>query len=269
MEAMQSSSHVECLAVDQRGCGRSDLGQLQDFSQATLVQDLEDTIQAYLESESTSPSGEEEKKKKKKIVLVGHSLGGRIALGYAATFPERLAACVIEDMDIAPREPSQNGFVVLKDYKGLFHRAASTKDELVERFLAVGYPQSFIDKALDEGRIEQEQNDHDDGSWWSHVNPDFRKYCYQHVLSTTQGQTDCDTIAEYNNNKVHDPIPCHILVANEEGTVCKEESIQDMKQRLKNHATVHRFPTAGHSIHNTASEEFLATLSVILQSVGE
>lgn len=250
---------VACLAVDQRGCGYTPFGKLEDFSQDTLVADLHQTI-------------EEQLSKDQNIVLLGHSLGGRVAMGYGATHPERLAACLIEDMDIAPRVPTKNGFVVLKDYEGLFDRYAASKEEMMQRFLDAGYPQSFLDKALSQGRIDAAKDDNPllesgpaEGSWWSHCNPDFRKYCYPQVLSTKQGGLDCDTISKGN-------IPCHILVAGQEtGTVCIEEAVQEMHKRLgcEPKSTIHRFPTAGHSIHSTAPEEFIATVRQILQSVAK
>lgn len=256
---------VACIAVDQRGCGYSPFGRLEDFSQETLVADLHETIQEHC----TTSTNEQ------KIVLLGHSLGGRIAMGYAATHPERLAACLIEDMDIAPRVPEANGFVVLGDYEGLFDRLASSEQEMLTKFLDVGYPQAFLDKALDQGRIEEAKDDNpllenapSPGSCWSHVNPDFRKYCYPKVLSTQQGGIDCDTIA-----KGKTLVPCHILVAGQDmGTVCIEESVLEMHQRLGSDpkATIHRYPTAGHSIHSTAAEEFFDTVrQILVKSVGK
>ena len=40
------------------------------------------------------------------FVLVGHSMGGRVAMRLAADHPAAVAALVIEDMDVAPRVPS-------------------------------------------------------------------------------------------------------------------------------------------------------------------
>jgi pimeloyl-ACP methyl ester carboxylesterase len=38
-----------------------------------------------------------------RVVLVGHSMGGRVAMRYAADYPAGVAALVIEDMDLRPR----------------------------------------------------------------------------------------------------------------------------------------------------------------------
>jgi len=41
--------------------------------------------------------------RRERIVLVGHSMGGKIAMRYAADYPDDLAAVVIEDMDCTSR----------------------------------------------------------------------------------------------------------------------------------------------------------------------
>jgi pimeloyl-ACP methyl ester carboxylesterase len=45
----------------------------------------------------------------KPFVLVGHSMGGRVAMRYAADYGDDLAALVIEDMDTSPRTPPSGG----------------------------------------------------------------------------------------------------------------------------------------------------------------
>jgi pimeloyl-ACP methyl ester carboxylesterase len=260
LSKLKETTEIPCLAVDQRGCGYSPLGNPDAFSQTALEQDLHAAIcrcQADLQlSEADS-----------KVILLGHSLGGRIAMGYAARYPERLAACIIEDMDIAEREPSANGLVQLSEYPGVFDRQGSTQEGVVQALKTAGYPDSFLERALRQGRIErhrQLQPVEPNACWWSHINPDFRKFCYPHILSTGQSRTDCHTI-----KKQQDTFPCHILVAGREGTVCVEESVQEMKTILGDRATIHRYPTAGHSIHSTAALEFIDTLrAIIVQNVN-
>eukprot|EP00980_Cylindrotheca_fusiformis_P004974 scaffold1054_cov124-Cylindrotheca_fusiformis.AAC.14 len=249
MEKLNSPS----LAVDQRGSGYSPLGNPEDFSQNALIEDLHQTILSNTES--------------KKVVLVGHSLGGRIVLGYAAKHPDQIAALIIEDMDIAERSPDAHGAVQLKQYAGEFDRERDSKEQLVQALIDAGYPQSYVEKGLATGRIEPNvANPSGQNTWWSHINPDFRKLCYRHVLSTPQGRRDCQRIASLLNDKSFD-FPVHVLVAGEDGTVCIEESIQEMKQILGDHLTIHRYPNAGHSIHSTEPDNFLETMESIIKSV--
>ena len=80
------------LAVDLRGHGESPFGPPEDFSAPALAQDVWAAVEAH------GVSGP--------VVLVGHSMGGRVAMRMAAIDaarpPEaaRLAAVVIEDMDV-------------------------------------------------------------------------------------------------------------------------------------------------------------------------
>lgn len=248
MESLDSPS----LAVDQRGSGYSPLGDPESFSQDALIEDLHQTILSNSQN--------------KKVVLLGHSLGGRIVLGYAAQHPHQVAALIIEDMDIAERTPGAHGVVQLKPYEGVFDRQRDSKDKLVRALLDVGYPQTFIEKGLVTGRIEQHAaSSSGSTTWWSHINPDFRRLCYEHVLSTSQGRRDCQRLASLFSEKKAD-FPVHVLVAGKEGTVCIEDSIQEMKLILGNDLTVHRYPEAGHSIHSTAAEKFQENIKSIISS---
>ena len=268
--------NTPCLAVDQRGSGYTPLGDPSRFSQDALIEDLHDII-------VKTKRGDDEK-----VVLVGHSLGGRIVIGYAATYPEHIAALVIEDMDIAPRTPDANGLVQLEPYSGVFERQRESKQAVIEALKEVGYPPEFIEKGLATGRIEPSPfvSKKDSSTtttttssspipYWSHINPDFRKLCYQHVLSTTQSNIDCTKIAKLfqHQQKEEDDdqigrylFPCHVMVAGEDGTVCIEDSIEEMKSILGEQLSIHRYPTAGHSIHSTAAKEFLTTLQSIIDS---
>jgi pimeloyl-ACP methyl ester carboxylesterase len=239
------------VAVDQRGSGYSPLGNPDNFSQSALVEDLHQVI--------TANSNDE------KVVLIGHSLGGRVVLSYAATYPDKIAALVIEDMDIEERIPTSNGLVQLKDYDGVFDRQRDSKEALIQALKHVGYPDSFVERALGNGRLEQNAKAPQSSTWWSHINPDFRKLCYEHVLSTSQGKADCRTLASlFKENKIDFPI--HVLLAGKEGTVCIEDSIQEMKEILGDEQlTVHRYPDAAHSIHSTEPLKYQGTINDIIR----
>jgi pimeloyl-ACP methyl ester carboxylesterase len=247
----ESSLTSPCLAVDQRGCGLSDDLSDETFSQDALVDDLYELIRNEPQEEG--------------IILVGHSLGGRIALGYAAKYPETLAAVVVEDMDIQPR-PSSTSPVPIPDFekvgdgRKLFQRRAASKEEmtaiLTQRY---NYGADRVDEWWQQGRLVVQ----DDQSVRSNVNPDFRRLCYQHVLSTENGRRDCRTIAANTPS-----LPCHIMVAGTTGTVCFEESISEMKEILGDQLSIHRYPDAGHSIHSSDKEKFLSTMEQIIQSVS-
>jgi pimeloyl-ACP methyl ester carboxylesterase len=234
---------LDAVALDLRGAGQSEMGLLDDFSQQALVQDIHCTLQGMKNKDQCAL----------KFVLVGHSLGGRIAMAYANTFPEQIQALVIEDMDIAQRSPKNGPFSTFsplgdRPFERKFASAAKAKEAL----LKAGYPEGAIDRWMQEGRIRQNEK----GDWWTDVNPDFRNLCYQHVLNTHKGEQDWKTMGG--------SFPCHVLVAGSEGTVCSEESITEMQTIMGDRMRLHRFPQASHSIHNTATKEYMDLLSHII-----
>jgi pimeloyl-ACP methyl ester carboxylesterase len=233
---------LDAVALDLRGAGQSEIGLLDEFSQEALVQDIHCTLQG-MKNKCTS----------KPFVLVGHSLGGRIAMAYANTYPEQIQALVIEDMDIAQRSPKSgpfSNFSPLGDRP--FERKFASAEIAKESLMKAGYPERAIVRWIEEGRIRQNE----DGSWWTDVNPDFRNLCFQHVLDTTKGEQDWKSMGG--------SFPCHVLVAGSEGTVCSEESIKEMQTIMGDRMRLHRFPEASHSIHNTATKEYMDLLSQII-----
>ena len=87
------------IALDLRGHGESPLGAVDDFTPENLARDVLGAVKAH---GIRGP-----------YVLVGHSMGGRIAMRMAAIEVEefdrcgkapQLAACIIEDMDVRIRD---------------------------------------------------------------------------------------------------------------------------------------------------------------------
>lgn len=81
--AKRFSTQFQCLIFDQRGHGQS-FKPAQGFQISDYVQDLKDLL------DQIGWSGP--------IHLVGHSMGGRVALGFARTYPELVKKLVIVDI---------------------------------------------------------------------------------------------------------------------------------------------------------------------------
>ncbi len=73
-----------CLALDLRNHGQS--GHVDGMSFAEMAGDVEETLDAW---------GLE------RVLLIGHSLGGKVAMRFAVDYPDRVAGLVVAD--IAPR----------------------------------------------------------------------------------------------------------------------------------------------------------------------
>jgi hypothetical protein len=59
------------------------------------------------------------------------------------------------------------------------------------------------------------------------------------------------------------PSPCHVMVTSDEGTVCAPDSITSMKYIMAE-LRIHHYPTASHTTHNNAHEEFIKYLTSII-----
>ena len=71
----ESSGRWNALALDQRGWGESPLGNEDDYDAAMVTADIETALQERFGDQ--------------KVVLVGHSMGGRLVMKFAADYPER------------------------------------------------------------------------------------------------------------------------------------------------------------------------------------
>ena len=74
--------HYRCLALDMRGHGQSDWDTERRYDHASMARDVESVL-AHLGIE--------------RCVLVGHSMGGRVAMRFAGSHPERLAGLILID----------------------------------------------------------------------------------------------------------------------------------------------------------------------------
>ena len=250
------------VAIDCRGYGASPLGNPKDFTPDALIEDIHD----FVTSHPFFGKGAQDKAVRP-FVIVGHSMGGRIAMSYAAKYPHHVSALIIEDMDIRTR-PMEMNFIKSSDREATvsFKRNLNTMERsvVIAQFEKEGYMKNMSERWLDEGRIHLK----DGQSYYSDVNPAFRLLCYEQFFLTSHGEDTWRTIT--NQNEPY--FPCHVMVADKEYTVCDESSISQMNQIMKEkddfRMILHRFKTATHSIHNSVSTEFMPHLEQIIESTS-
>lgn len=115
-------STERCLVYDQRGHGQS-FKPAQGYSSKDYAEDLKKIVDEL---------------GVKKFVLVGHSMGGRNALYFAATYPEYIEKLVIED--IGPEADPNNHLYYEKMLKSIptpFASRTQAKEFFSERFSRV------------------------------------------------------------------------------------------------------------------------------------
>lgn len=208
-------------------------------------------------------------RRSQKVVLVGHSMGGRVAMLTAARatlrdvapkLPFTVEALVVEDMDIKVRPPPFN----VSWGEGNFDRKFSTLEECKKALLNAGYDESRILSWITDGRVRE--LDGEDGGWWSDVNPQARQLSYERILNSDCGAIALDTLED------NDFAECTTFVIAGSGkgmlgTVCDKESLEKMRRRLRG-CDYMVVEGAGHSIHKTHKGVFGNILDGVCQGLN-
>lgn len=178
-------------------------------------------------------------------------------MSYAAAHPDRVAALVIEDMDIIPRQYDWNATPPVESFsRKVGHTPGrSAIDAMGTNLHNVGGYDPKRVEAWKGGRIRSTP---DDGAW-SDINPHARDLARRHVLATRDGETALAKLGNLASKGLHS-FPIHLLVAGK-GSACKDP---DAMRVLTPDLRVHRFLESGHSIHNEAAPEFRTLLKDVV-----
>ena len=268
IHGLDSSSHTwrgvqECLstpsvAIDCRGCGRSELGDPQEFSPDAIADDIKRLADKH------------PLLKDNKFVIVGHSMGGRVGMSYTAKYPGDVAALVVEDMDTRRRSVQSNFIPHFDEAKAIaFDRQQRSMNRLRDAFGEIGYPSDMIEKWIGEGRVygvEVKERNGKGRRVWSDVNPAFRALCYRTIFDSDCGTEAWSTIANHVK-RTDNGIGLYLMVAGI-GTVCDDASIDNMKKTMGDCLSVKTYSEGTHSIHNSARNEFMADLKEVIAGLS-
>lgn len=243
------SSHTEVsskwnvVALDIRGHGESPMGAENEFTSVAVARDIHHTLHSM--NGISFP-----------VVLVGHSMGGRVAMQYTDLFPDDLAAVVIEDMDIRPRHyaaPSEEDWVARRAFSREFPTWDATKAALLN-----WYHEDRIDSWRDDGRVFEKTRG-ENTIWWSGINPLAQQLARSEVLGD---QISHDVWKSIGAKCRERNIPLHLFVAGL-GSSCDPDSVHSMRLLVETTQVTH-FNDAHHSIHNTALEAFTSKILEIM-----
>jgi pimeloyl-ACP methyl ester carboxylesterase len=212
--AMREQYHV--LALDQRGHGETEWAS--DYHADRRVEDLEEFVDAL---------------KLEKFVLLGLSMGGRVAFQYASRHPEKLDRLVI--VDIAP-ETSSSGAQRIAD--GLRNRDIFKDPEEAFEAARRANPRP-PDDAL-RARTQHGLKQLEDGTWTFRYDVALRNASGARVMPTREEvQATWDSLKN---------ITCPtLLVRGSDSDILSPELAQRMLQSIPN-ARLVEVPNSGHSV---------------------
>ena len=240
------------IAFDQRGHGETDLGDEDEYSAEIVAADI---FHSLYDGNDTVEG---------KIVLVGHSMGGKVAMKFATMYPEKIAALVIEDMDIGDKVSDPDRYKQFTSHDDAeierrrnfnADRTFTSFEEAYNTLCKFGYENSRVLGWKKDGRVFLRQ----DGRWFSGINPLAQYLASVHILSKV-GEIEWKLIAQGG-------YPVWVFVAGQ-GSACSEENLTKMYNIMPIMNMV-RFPNAWHSIHNSNMPEFVLAIDNVFDSLEE
>lgn len=268
-----------CVALDLRGHGESPLGQVAEFGPQQLAADIRSTLISMGIVGDRALSG-------KRIVFVGHSMGARVAMRYAADYPQDLSALILEDMDCQLRDkPKLSAYE--RDQRSGFPREFSSWEQARLSLIDVtmgGSPEYSLMR-VNSWRTEDPARVFKRGrTWWSAINPEAQLLARETVICSSDGLEAMHRIAAVRVRPHGEDLAVHVFVAGDNepvGTVCRWGlgkhgtpegtllgSVHDMASMLPGLQITH-FPRAGHTIHGHSSlDNFVDAVVEIASPIG-
>ena len=243
--APEVAPYYRTLALDHRGHGDSSWDPERRYELDTLVADV-DAVTAALEIE--------------RLVLVGHSLGGRIATLFAGRHPDRLAGLVL--VDIGP-ELDARGVTRIRMEAESGVEASFESIDAYARLLSIHYPAAKPHALLRMARHGVRRRD--DGRFVPKTDP---------ALRGAAGRNEDREQAEARENRIITEqwealrrIPCPTLVVRGAASdVFSADTADTMVDEVLRQGRLAVVAQSGHSVMTDNPEGFEKALSAFLLS---
>lgn len=223
-------------AIDLRGHGDSSLGDPSTFSLDRVVQDIHEFVM---------------KKNIKQMVVVGHSMGARVATFYVARHPDNIKALVIEDMEMIPRPKEAVTAVELEHLKSFKQRHASSA-EAIKELKSYGFTNEKIESLL------QQQKIHAMGGTeevFIGINPYVTLLAKNEISASEKARSAFKELAQYR-------FPVHLFTAGSDSSITPE-GLTEMSQ-MHPRLAITPFAQADHRIHKSSPVEYNRKLKEII-----
>ncbi len=232
------SPYYRTLALDQRGHGDADRDPERRYDSLSMARDVE-AVCAALEI--------------KRLVLVGHSMGGRVGIRFAARNPEKMAGFVIVDSGAEldrrgttrirlEAEAAEQDFASPREFEAVLHRNyPATRPEILKRL-----SHHWLRERAD-GRFEPK------------LDPSFRK------LPQGMSRKEFEQLAESDSRVLKEAlreVSCPtLLVRGAASDVLSAEEADQMVDELLPRGTLTVVSQAGHSVMLDNPEGFLEAVA--------
>ncbi len=233
--APEVAPYYRTLALDHRGHGESSWDPERRYDLDTLVRDVE-AVTAALDIE--------------RLVLVGHSLGGRVATLFAGRHPERLAGLVL--VDIGP-ELDARGVTRIRIEAGAGAEASFDSIDAYARLLSLNYPAAKPHAVLRMARHGVRQRD--DGRFVPRMDPVMRGAAGRNENPLEAEERERRLIAE--QWEALGRIPCPTLVVRGAASdVFSADTADKMVEEVLRQGRLAVVAQAGHSVMTDNPEGF-------------
>lgn len=226
--------HYRTYALDQRGHGDSDHDPERRYEHESMVDDVEAVCKAL---------GID------RLVLVGHSMGGRVTMRFAARHPEQLAGVVL--VDVGP-ELDLRGVLKIRDEAVQTPTCFASVREF-EMIIARNYPMAKPESVARMARHSLRERD--DGRYELKLDPFFRE-----GMKESQSSEDFHERAREDEQFLWDALakiecPC-LVVRGAASDVLSAETAERMVEEALPNGILAVVPRAGHSVMTDNPEGF-------------
>jgi pimeloyl-ACP methyl ester carboxylesterase len=237
--------YYRTLALDHRGHGDSAWDTERRYDLETMVRDVEAVIEAL---------------EIRRLVLIGHSLGGRVATFFAAAHPARMAGLVL--VDIGPEVDARGVTRIRMETASNIDPSFGSVDEYA-RLLSLHYPAARPDAIMRMARHGLRQRE--DGRLVLKMDPILRGGLVRSETPEQAAERERRAMTEQWQALARIPCPT-LVVRGAASDIFAPDTADRMVDEVLQKGTLAVVPQAGHSVMTDNPEGFEAALSAFLLS---
>lgn len=181
-----------------------------------------------------------------RCVLVGYSLGARLAVPVALGLGQRSCGIVIEDIDMIPRIGGIEQAEL--DRCRRFEQWHKSKDDIYGELQKFGYQRSLVDRMFKDGIIHQTEKD-GETMWYIGVHPLVSKLEFHEILACEDGEI---LFAELKNAVFRRPV---VVMKAEENSAISSWGLRLMRRMVPESSLI-TFPGTDYAAHLSKPKEF-------------